>query len=382
MTDRPTVSVVLPCFNEAASVQQCVREALTTMADARISGEVVVVDNASTDGSGAIAEAAGARVITEGRPGYGSALRAGFAAAAGEMIVMADADLTYDLRKIPELVAPVARGDVDLTLGARLDAANRRTMPALHRFVGTPVLTFLVARACGRRVASDSQSGFRAFRADRIAALELQSTGMELASEMLIRAARGGFRVTEIQTGYRERVGESKLNTLSDGWRHLQLILLLAPDLLLIGPGLALALLGVALGLFGFVWPSGVSVGSLRWQPVFFSGIASVIGMQALLTGAVWANRSSLTSGETHRRFAFVGRPTFLRWCVTGGLISILIGLALDLVLFLGWLGGSPSAPERGLGVASVAQTLLILGSTLAFFGILSRPLLHRDAGP
>ena len=142
-------------------------EALDAMHAAGFEAEVVVVDNGSTDGSPEIAAAAGARVVHETRRGYGSALLAGFAAARGDVLVMADADCTYELIRIPELVAPVVAGDADLVLGSRLDSATMRTMPLLHRFVGTPVLTFLTARACGRRVVTDSQSGFRAFRRGR-----------------------------------------------------------------------------------------------------------------------------------------------------------------------------------------------------------------------
>jgi len=165
------VSVVLPCLNEADSVGLCVKEALDTMSGAGIAGEVVVVDNGSTDGSADVAEEAGARVVTESRRGYGRALRSGFDAARGDVVVMADADFTYDLQKIPTLVAPVVDGRADLVLGSRLDAATRRTMPILHRFVGTPVLSFLIGRACGGRVVGDSQSGFRAFRRQAVLAL-------------------------------------------------------------------------------------------------------------------------------------------------------------------------------------------------------------------
>ncbi len=239
------VSVVLPCLNEAESVGACVTAAKAALAGAGISGEVVVVDNGSTDGSPELAADAGARLVRESQRGYGSALRAGFAAARGEIVVMADADLTYDFAKIPDLLAPIQAGHADMVLGSRLGGATRQTMPFLHRFVGTPAITFLTARACGRRVVRDSQSGYRAFRRDAVAELDLQATGMELATEMLIRAARGGLRIAEVETGYGPRVGESKLSTFSDGWRHLQLVLLLAPDLLLVGPGLALFGLGL-----------------------------------------------------------------------------------------------------------------------------------------
>jgi len=222
--DGIAVSVVLPCLNEAGSVGQCVKEGIDAMTAAGLNGEVVVVDNGSIDGSSAIAQVAGARVVVEEQPGYGSALRAGFAAASGPVAVMADADFTYDLSRVPDLVGPVLADEADLVLGCRLDGATRATMPLLHRFLGTPVITFPVARACGGRVVRDSQSGFRAFNRKRMQAMNLQSTGMELASEMLIRAARAGLRIREVQTGYRPRIGESKLDTFSDGWRHIQLI--------------------------------------------------------------------------------------------------------------------------------------------------------------
>ena len=137
-----------------------------------------------------------------------------------------------------------------MALATRLDGATRESMPLLHRYLGTPVITFLTSRACGRKVTGDSQTGYRAFRRDRMLELGLRSDGMELASEMLIKAARGGLRIRDIEGGYAPRIGESKLDTWSDGWRHLMLILLLAPDLLLIGPGLVLATAGLlALGL-------------------------------------------------------------------------------------------------------------------------------------
>lgn len=376
--DRLAVSVVLPCLDEAKSVGMCVEEASAALASAGLTHEVIVVDNGSTDDSVAVAEAAGARVVHEVNPGYGSALRAGFAAATGEVVVMADADFTYDLGKIALLVEPVRRGDADMVLGGRLDAATRRTMPLLHRFVGTPVLTFLVARACGRRLVGDSQSGFRAFRRDRMDDLGLNSTGMELASEMLIRAARAGLRVEEVQTGYRPRIGESKLDSVSDGWRHLQLILLLAPDILLVGPGAMLLAVGLVFSIVGFLQPAGIAVGSLRWQPVFFSGTAIVLGAQALLGGAVLAYRSSVVAGGVHRRFSFVGSPTFLRRCLALGLLGVVLGLLIDGAFFVGWLGGGESPPRHGQGLASIAQSLLILGGTFASFGVIGRYLVPR----
>ncbi len=305
--------------------------------------------------------------------GYGAALLTGFQCAAGEVVVMADADHTYDFARIPELVAPVLANEADLVVGSRLSASTRETMPWLHRYVGTPTLTFLTARACGRRVVGDSQSGYRAFNRDRMLELELHSTGMELASEMLIRASRSNWRIAEIETGYRARIGESKLATFADGLRHLQLILLLAPELLLVGPGAVVLAIGLAMQIVVLVQPSGVEVGSLRWQPVFFAGIAIVIGVQALLAGALLANRSPVTSPGVERRYRFVSSPNFPNWCLGAGVLSVAGGLAINLVLFFVWLSNDELSPTRNLGWASLAQSLIIVGGTLASFGVIGR---------
>ena len=308
---RPAVSVVLPCFNEAGCVADCVTEALTAMRLADIDGEVVVVDNNSTDGSADLARSAGARVVHEEVPGYGSALRTGFLAADGEIIVMADADMTYDLSRIAELIDPVVRGEADLVNGLRFDGANRHTMPLLHRWVGTPVLTMLTARASGGRTLRDGQSGFRAFRREVILGLDLVTNGMEFNSEMVVKSRRAGLRMVEIPMGYRERVGDSKLSTFSDGWRHLRLITSLAPDLLLVWPGLLLVALGVVLTGATLVRPSGFDLGALHWQPVFFSTICLVAGLQAVLAGLCLA-ASTPVSPRQARAFTSTGLPRIM----------------------------------------------------------------------
>jgi hypothetical protein len=308
-------------------------------------------------------------VIDEPRPGYGSALLAGFAAATTDVIVMADADFTYPLDRLAELVEPVAQGEADLMLGSRLDAATSASMPFLHRFVGTPVLSFLASRASGRRVVRDSQSGFRAIRRTAFESLDLRSTGMEFASEMLIRGARAGLRIGEVELGYRERIGESKLSTLADGWRHLYLILLLAPDLLLVLPGTVAMILGTLLTIATLANPTGIEVGSVQWQPVFFSGILLVLGLQALLAGAAIAHQSSVATPR--RRLDIVGTIRFANSCVAAGIVLLFAGLLIDFVLFLSWL--DDKEPPRDFALASFAQSLIILGGTLGSFGILLR---------
>lgn len=226
-----SVTVVFPCLNEELAVGGCVSAALETMRLAGLDGSVIVVDNGCTDSSAAVATEAGAKVIVEREPGYGAALRAGIDAADSDYVVMADADGTYELEAIPKLLLPLVTGEADMVLGQRLNDATTATMPWLHRFVGTPAITFLVKKATKNRLTiTDSQSGFRAFRREEVLNLKLSSTGMEFASEMLIRSAWAEFKIQEVDTKYAERIGYSKLSTFSDGLRHLRQILLLSPE--------------------------------------------------------------------------------------------------------------------------------------------------------
>jgi hypothetical protein len=360
------VSVVLPCLNEESSVGLCVSEAWGAIEAAGWFGEVVVVDNGSSDNSAAVARAAGARVVHESTPGYGAALLCGIRAAVGEVIVMADADCTYPLDRLAELVRPVRNGEAAMTIGARLQGTDRATMPFLHRFVGTPVLTWLVREGTGATSLSDSQSGFRAFRRDVVATLGLQATGMEFASEMLIRAAQADLCVEELPLGYRARVGESKLDTWRDGMRHLRLIIRMSPHILLWAPGWIALVVGLATYAMTLVGGTGPSVGSLTWQPVFFGTILLVGGLLALMSGAFLARYSPSASSTTKARFGWVSdRRTALRLQRAGDGLA-LVGVAADAVLFALWVQHSPVASIEKLHLASMAQGLLLCGLLLA----------------
>lgn len=376
-----TVSVVMPCLNEEHSVGLCIDEAATALEAAGLTYEIVVVDNNSTDHSVDVAIAHGARVVYERVPGYGSALRAGIEAAYGDIVVMADADITYDLSKIERLVRPVLEGEADIVMGERLSEAPSSTMPFLHRRVGTPALTLLVKRASNGLTVTDSQSGYRAFRRDAILALRLRSTGMEFASEMLIRAGHAGLRVEETSTGYRERIGESKLNTFSDGWRHVRQILLLAPQLMLVLPGVVLVAFGLAMQIIGLALPSGLAVGALRWQPIFISGIALVVGAQALLAGLVLTERQRALFNRSRRlRRSHQGRekPSIAALALVIGLVLVVLGLAADFALFILWIQTNHSF-SRAQGLAAMAQSFVIDGAMLAGFGLIY-PIVVRNA--
>ncbi len=361
------ISVVLPCLDEAATVEACVSKALRGISRSGRPGEVVVVDNGSTDGSDHAAKQAGARVVREPTPGYGAALRRGFAAARHDVVVMADADDTYDLEDLAAVAAPLADG-ADLVIANRFANIRAGAMPWLHRWVGVPAINALLRTVYGVRV-SDSQSGYRAMRRRALDQLDLRSDGMELASEMLIKARRRRLRVAEVPSSYSVRRGESKLRSLRDGWRHLRLILLLAPSLVFLAPGVCLLALGLLTFAAAFALGGAIQVGGLRWQPVFAGPIFVVLGANALGMWLVGQERLA-RRGIARRHAAWLPKKRRLDAALAGGGLVALIGLCIDLFLFVVWVA-SPSIPVLAPQLAALAQTLIIVGANAVLLGLL-----------
>jgi hypothetical protein len=279
--------------------------------------------------------------------------------ARGEVVVMADADCTYPLEKIAQIVEPVLLDEADMVLGARLDAATRKSMPFLHRFVGTPAITMLVRSAVGGMTLSDSQSGYRAFRRAHVRELELASDGMEFASEMLIRASQAEWRVEERQTGYRERVGESKLSTWSDGWRHLKLIMRMSPQLLMLWPAAVAAVFGVLCVAAAFVIPGGGASGAARWQASFVGILALGLSATAAMAGAFVGRFAKSAPGRMQRVLDGIiptrkFRRLSIAMSVGGGVI--------DAGLMAWWLVQHDVSLRFAAGVCGVATSILYLG--------------------
>ena len=367
------VTVVFPCLNEEEAVGQCVRQSLEVMFRAGYDGHVIVVDNGSTDDSVNRAIAAGAEVIVQREPGYGAALRSGFEAATTEFVIMADADGTYELDAIPRLLAPLLEGEADMVLGQRLNDATVATMPWLHRYVGTPVITYLVRRATKNRLTiSDSQSGFRAFRRDEVVGLNLSSTGMEFASEMLIRSARADFRVTEVDTKYAERIGESTLNTFSDGLRHLRQILILSPQTVAAIPGV------IATILAGILWVVAAragfgagGAGSLSWTTDSLAEILSIVGPLVFCTGVVLRYRTeSIGLTSTHMKTPL--EMLIRRFFVVGS--SLVTIAAFGFATMIANSHYNPGSISRAgmMSVSSFLSSVLVVGLILAAAPLIS----------
>jgi hypothetical protein len=372
----PRISIVMPCLNEAETVAVCVAKALAWLSASGNSGEVLVVDNGSTDRSAELATEAGAQVIRERRRGYGNAYLRGFAEARGDIIVMGDADDTYDFSRLDDLIRPLGQG-YDMVLGNRFTGGVQPgAMPWAHRYIGSPIINLLIRRFIGVRV-GDSQSGFRAFTRAAYKRLGLRSGGMELASEMIVNAAREGLTITEVPAPYNVRLGESKLNTVRDGWRHLRFLLISAPNFLFVLPGLALVGMGAVVTALSFLAPGGIEIGSLAWQPVFAGSIFLAIGANALVFGAITktygVDRGILREDAWTR---FYRRWFSLERVLGVGGALLVLGLVLNLALFVIWAVGGRLA--LGLQFAALAQGLMIVGANVGLAGFLAMAIADR----
>lgn len=286
---EPDVSVLIPCLNEAGTLAEVIDNARRAFERLGLTGEIVVADNGSTDGSVEIAARRGVRVVHVEERGYGNALRHGARTARGRVLVIGDADDTYDFQEMERFLARLAAG-ADFVMGTRLGPG--RIMPGanpwLNRKVGTPALTFALNRLFGLRI-TDVNCGMRAIARQKFAALDLRSTGMEFASEMLIKAAVNELRIEEVPVTLhpdRRRGRGSHLRRWSDGWRHLEFMLLHAPDQLVFLPGLALFVVGLLFAIPVSTGPRLILGRSFDFHFLFLGGAMALIGLQGIV-GAI-----------------------------------------------------------------------------------------------
>ncbi len=338
----PTVcelTIVMPCLNEAETLAVCIRKARASLAALGVDGEVIIADNGSNDGSQQIARDEGARVVDVPTRGYGAALRGGITAARGRFVLMADADDSYALDDIGEFLEAL-RGGADLVMGNRFAGGiEPGAMPALHRYLGNPVLS-KVGRLFFKIPVGDFHCGMRAFRRDRILSLGMQTDGMEFASEMVVRAALGGLRIVEVPTTLRPdgRSRAPHLRTWRDGWRHLRFLLAFSPRWLMLYPALSL----LALGGLGLLWlsfgPQHIGGVAFSVQTMLACATAVIAGLQTLGLAVVSrAYASHLGLLPPNRRLeSTLERLTLERGLVVGAVVSLL-GVACFAVALWNW---------------------------------------------
>jgi glycosyltransferase involved in cell wall biosynthesis len=356
----------MPCLNEAESLEHCLSEARKGLEAGGLNGEIVVADNGSDDGSQEIARRCGARVVGIERKGYGAALAGGFGAARGRYVVMGDADGSYDFSRILPFIERLREGD-DLVMGNRFAGGIAEgAMPPLNRYLGNPVLSF-IGRLLFKSPARDFHCGLRAFRRTAIIGLNLQTDGMEFASEMVVKATLNDLKISEVPTTLSPDLRNRKphLRPWSDGWRHLRFLLMFSPRWLFLYPGVALMALGLAIMIA--LLPGQLSVAGVRFDvhTLVYASSMIVIGYQAILF-SVFARVYAMTAG-------FLPHKSWIeemvdRWSLETGVLAgvalVLIGIAMSVVALVTWGGtGFEQLDYRDtLRIVVPASTLLMLG--------------------
>ncbi len=350
--DLVEVSIVMPCLNEAETLATCLEKAQRYLQENDISGEVIVADNGSIDGSQQIAQSMNARVVNVPTKGYGSALKAGIMAARGQYVIMGDADDSYDFSRLNPFVQKLRQG-YDLVMGNRFRGGIAPgAMPLLHRYLGNPVLTgigrLLFASPCG-----DFHCGLRGFRKEAIAALDLQTTGMEFASEMVVKSTLYGHKIAEVPTTLSPdgRSRPPHLNTWRDGWRHLRFLLMYSPRWLFFYPGIFLIVAGLAATLWLLPSP--------KVHTLLYSSTAMTIGFQIVMFALftkVFAIREGLLPPDRRlkRLFRYINLESGL---IVGGVLMVL-GIAASVYAFGIW-------GQHSFGSLNPAETMPIVISAV-----------------
>ena len=363
------LSIVMPCLNEADTLEVCIRKAFRGIEDSGVVGEVLVADNGSTDGSIEIGEKLGARVVRVPEKGYGSALMGGIAAARGEFVIMGDADDSYDFLEVPKFVEKLQAGS-DLVQGCRLPAGGGTVkpgaMPFLHRWWGNPMFSFLVKLWFGAPI-HDVYCGLRGFRKDFQQSLEQRCTGMEFATEMIIKSSLRGAKIAEVPITLHpdgRKAHAPHLKTFRDGWRTLRFFLMCSPKWLFLLPGFLLVLFGILATALAL---PGITIGPATFDAhtLLFGSLGFILGYQAIvfsvMTKAFAVGEGIMPKDE--RLLRFFRLATLERGLIFGA-VGMILGLAMLAYAILYW-------SEVGFGVLNYSKTMkwVIPGATLTALG-------------
>jgi glycosyltransferase involved in cell wall biosynthesis len=367
------VSAVIPCLNEATTIGICIQKAFASFSALGIRGEVVVADNGSVDDSVKVAERLGGRVVHESTKGYGAALSRGIREARGNIVIIGDADDSYDWAAIGPFIAKIREG-YDLVMGNRFRGGIMRgAMPALHRYLGNPVLSW-IGRIAFHTDVGDFHCGMRAFTRAAFFRMGTTSSGMEFATEMVANAACLGLRISEIPTKLYpdKRNRPPHLRSFRDGWRHLRFILTYAPDYLYLIPGVSLFLVGLfiqCLLIRGTITISGISIGA---NTLALGSLLTLVGFNILNLGVLakalmahrYAGLNTRLVGWIHSRFT-------LEAGLMIGLALVFLGIGIDVATAIEWLRTFLGPMEKTINLSFVATTILVLGVNLMFSSFL-----------
>jgi glycosyltransferase involved in cell wall biosynthesis len=360
------VSVVMPCLNESNTLALCIQKAFAALHKLGVHGEVVIGDNGSTDGSQEIALRLGARVVNISSPGYGAALHGAIAASRGEYVIMGDSDDSYDFSQLSAFYDKL-RGGSDLVMGNRFQGIiEPGAMPALHRYLGNPVLSSL-GRLFFKSPVGDFHCGLRAFRREAIQALRLQTRGMEFASEMVVKATLFGLRITEVPTTLSKdgRDRHPHLRTWRDGWRHLRFLMLYSPRWLFLYPGMLL----LTVGLLAMAWllPGPRRVGHVTFDlnTLLAAAMATLLGVQSVyfaVLSKVFAITEGLLPEDSRLRMAF-RYVTLETGLAAGGTLSI-VGVGSWVAGLAFWVSHQfgPLDPDHALRIIVPGLVALTVG--------------------
>jgi glycosyltransferase involved in cell wall biosynthesis len=370
----PELTILMPCLNEARTLGNCIAKAQRFLEQYRISGEVLVADNGSTDGSIELATGLNARVVEVPVRGYGAALAAGIAAAKGEYVIMGDSDASYDFSALPPFVARLREG-YDLVMGNRyMGGIASGAMPPMHRYFGNPLLTAVGRLFFSCKDSGDFYCGLRGFRKEAIQSLELQSRGMEFALEMLIKAKMHGLRIIEVPTTLspdgRDRAPH--LRRYRDGWRSLRFYLLMSPRWFFGYPGAILFMGGLIASTILFRGPLTISSVTFDYHTLLYSAAAILLGYQSLLLFA-FAKLMAVETGlhPPRTKFWFLEQRPTLERCALVGLFLILVGLLLGLAASYEWslAGFGGLRPSSTIRVVIGSVLFLLLGGQTILAG-------------
>ncbi|ASJ08344.1 dolichol-P-glucose synthetase [Thermococcus siculi] len=357
----PEVTVVLPTMNEEEAISVMLPRIKDVLERMGVSYEIVVVDK-SDDRTPEIARNLGARVIRQEGKGYGDAYLTGFKHARGKFIVMMDPDGSYDPEDIPKLLQPLFEGRAEFVMGTRLKGEmDKGAMPWLHRRIGNPLLTW-VLNVLFKAGISDAHCGMRAIRKDALERLPLKCKGMEFASEMVIEAAKKGLKTVEVPIKYHPRIGESKLSSFKDGWRHLRLMLLYSPSYLFLLPAVIFVIAGIWFMGYAYILKPE------RLHTLILGSALLLLGFQILgfgISAKVYAVKEGLEEPGRLTRF-FMRYSVLEEGLLVGGLMFV-VGLALGLYIFLKWRASGYGALFM-IREAVLVLTLTTLGLSVIFF--------------